>query len=65
LGYKKETEVDEYRKQLDKCGKGGIKCPCCKPKDGHKKDRKISRKARRCLKNFHPEDNSEGTEHVC
>lgn len=41
--------MDLYKRNLDKCGKGGIKCECCKYKDGRNKDRKWSRTARRRL----------------
>jgi hypothetical protein len=43
--------VNDFRKQLDKCGIGGIKCQCCGYR--HTKGRKFrgwSRHTRRALK---------------
>lgn len=44
--------MDTFRKLLDKCGVGGIKCKCCRPTKRNKKDRKHNRAARRVLKQF-------------
>jgi hypothetical protein len=43
--------MDKYKKILNSCGVGGIKCKCCAPrKKRDKKDRKHSRSTRRKLK---------------
>lgn len=45
--------MDIFRKMLDKCGAGGIKCNCCRPqKSRNKKDRQVGRSVRRILKQF-------------
>lgn len=58
--------MDAHKRNLDKCGKGGIKCECCKHKDGRNKDRKWSRIARRRLTqgDFVVEYSYETTEHL-
>jgi len=43
--------TDIFRRALDRCGRGGIKCHCCRPrKRRDRKDRSIGRWARRLSK---------------
>ena len=41
----------ERKREIDSCGPGGIKCPCCGTRNKTKKDRKYSRMIRRRMKN--------------
>lgn len=43
--------ADIFRRGLDRCGKGGIKCYCCKPtKNRGRKNRSAERSVRRIMK---------------
>lgn len=40
--------MDDFKAELHKCGRGGIKCRCCRPvRTGGHKDRKWTQHARR------------------
>lgn len=42
--------MDDFRSELNKCGCGGIKCPCCRPTNQGHKDKDWTRQARSRLK---------------
>ena len=47
--------ADEFRRTLDKVGKGGVKCPCCNPYSSRRTKKhkaKLSKRTRSRIKNI-------------